>query len=71
VKYDREVKIPLYAENNIIEVWLVDVNQQVIEVYREPIKQGYQRIETFRQNQSSVIKAFPDVNIGVNEIFGL
>jgi len=71
VKYDREVKIPLYAENNIIEVWLVDVNQQVVEVYREPIKQGYQRIETLRQNQSLVIKAFPDVNIAVNEIFGL
>lgn len=71
VKYDREVKIPLYAENNIIEVWLVDVNQQVVEVYREPIKQGYQRIETFGQNQNLMIKAFPDVNIAVNEIFGL
>jgi Uma2 family endonuclease len=71
VKYDREVKIPLYAENNIIEVWLVDVNQQIVEVFREPANAGYQNIQTFPQNQTLSIKAFPDVNITVNEIFGL
>ncbi|AFZ26555.1 hypothetical protein Cylst_4472 [Cylindrospermum stagnale PCC 7417] len=71
VKYDREVKISLYAENNIIEVWLVDVNQQIVEVYREPTSAGYQDIQNFIQNQTLSIKAFPDVNITVNEIFGL
>ncbi|WP_325064593.1 Uma2 family endonuclease [Dolichospermum flos-aquae] len=38
VKYDREVKIPLYAEANIPEVWLLDVNQEVVEVYRNPLQ---------------------------------
>jgi len=27
IKYDREVKIPLYAAAGIPEVWLVDLNQ--------------------------------------------
>ncbi|WP_371357518.1 Uma2 family endonuclease [Hydrocoleum sp. CS-953] len=27
IKYDREVKIPLYAENGIFEVWLIDIDQ--------------------------------------------
>jgi Uma2 family endonuclease len=71
VKYDREVKIPLYAENNIFEVWLVDVNQQIIEVYREPTKEGYGDMQKFTLNQSLSIQAFSDVSISVNEIFGL
>ena len=36
LKSDREVKIPLYAKNQIAEVWLVDLNGESIEVYREP-----------------------------------
>ncbi|NER01580.1 MAG: Uma2 family endonuclease [Okeania sp. SIO3C4] len=28
IKYDREIKIPLYAENGISEAWLIDINQQ-------------------------------------------
>lgn len=33
VQYDREVKVLLYAEKNIAEVWLVDINGQCVEVY--------------------------------------
>ncbi|TAE58307.1 MAG: Uma2 family endonuclease [Nostocales cyanobacterium] len=69
VKYDREVKIPLYAEANISEVWLIDVNQELIEVYRHPIQGIYQDIQTLEKNQSLSILAFPDVNINVSEIF--
>jgi Uma2 family endonuclease len=71
VKYDREVKIPLYAEDNIVEVWLVDINGQCVEVYREPTPDGYQTIQKFEQGQSLSIQAFPNVNITANEILGL
>jgi Uma2 family endonuclease len=69
VKYDREIKIPLYSKANLIEVWLVDVNQKAIEVYREPTPTGYQDIQKFTQNQILDIKAFLDVKINVDEIF--
>ena len=32
----REVKIPLYARSGVPEVWLIDLNQESIEVYRHP-----------------------------------
>ncbi|MER3494909.1 MAG: Uma2 family endonuclease [Mastigocladus sp. ERB_26_2] len=70
VNYDREEKIPLYAEANIIEVWLVDINKQVVEVYREPTAAGYQLMQKFTLGQSLSTQAFPDINITVNEIFG-
>ncbi|MEH2252177.1 Uma2 family endonuclease [Nostoc sp.] len=70
VMYDREEKIPLYAEANIIEVWLVDINEQIVEVYQQPTAAGYQLMQKFTCGQTLSIPAFPDVNITVNEIFG-
>ncbi|MFM6108814.1 MAG: Uma2 family endonuclease [Sphaerospermopsis kisseleviana] len=69
VKYDRQVKIPLYAEANISEVWLIDVNQKIIEVYRHPHQGIYQDMQTLEKNQSLSIFAFPGVSINVSEIF--
>ena len=34
--YDHNVKLPLYARSGIVEVWLVDLRQHIIEVYRNP-----------------------------------
>ncbi len=70
IKYDREVKIPLYAEEGVVEVWLVDINSECVEVYREPTTDGYQKIEKFSKGESLIIQAFDDVNISVNEILG-
>ncbi|MBE9206396.1 Uma2 family endonuclease [Nostoc sp. LEGE 06077] len=68
--YDREEKIPLYAEANIIAVWLVDINEQVVEVYQQPSATEYQDIQKFSGGESLSIPGFPDVTITVNEIFG-
>jgi len=71
VKYDREVKVPLYAKDNIVEVWLVDINEQSVEVYREPTSDGYRNIQQFSSGQTLSIQAFPEINITVNEVLGL
>ncbi|NMG07555.1 Uma2 family endonuclease [Brasilonema sp. UFV-L1] len=70
VKYDREVKIPLYAEDKITEVWLVDINEQCVEVFSEPTADGYQNVQKFRRGESLAIQAFGDVKISVDEILG-
>lgn len=67
---DRELKIPLYAEDGINEVWLVDINSACIEVYRSPSTEGYQEIQKFYRSQNLSILAFPDVNITIDEILG-
>lgn len=70
IKYDREVKIPLYAEDNIIEVWLVDINEQCLEVYRQPSASGYQQIQKLQRGQNLSIQQFPSINFKVDEILG-
>lgn len=70
VRFDRTVKIPLYAEDGIVEVWLVDIPAQCIEVYRQPTSEGYQQIDRFNRTQAVTIRAFVDVEIAVGEILG-
>ena len=62
-------KLRKYQLRNIPEVWLIDVNQEVIEVYRNPLQGVYQDIQKLVKNQTLSILAFPDVSINVTEIF--
>lgn len=41
LRFDREVKLPLYARHGIPEVWLVDLEQDRVLVFREPGADGY------------------------------
>nr|WP_293093105.1 Uma2 family endonuclease [Okeania sp. SIO2F4] len=70
IKSDREVKIPLYTEDNIIEVWLVDINNQCVEVYRQLIASRYEQVQKLQRGQNLSIQRFPSINIQVDEILG-
>lgn len=39
--YDREQKLPVYAEAGIPEYWIMNLVENVLEVYREPIGRQY------------------------------
>jgi Uma2 family endonuclease len=66
--YDREVKVPLYARFGIPEVWLVDLEEEVVEVYQAPSPQGYQRAARFGRGDRLAPQAFPDLVLMVDEI---
>jgi Uma2 family endonuclease len=70
IEFDRTIKIPLYVENAITEVWIVDLNEQCIEVYREPNALGYQQVQVFRRGQSLSLQAFPQVQFSVDQLLG-
>jgi Uma2 family endonuclease len=42
--YDREHKLPRYAASNIAEVWIIDVDQQIVEQYSQPMQGQYTQI---------------------------
>ena len=45
--YDRETKLPRYAEAGLPEVWLVDLNADRFEVHSEPGPDGYRKTVRF------------------------
>ena len=70
VDYDRDIKIPLYARAGIPEVWLVDINAERIEIYRDPVGDGY-RTTWLAARGDTVSPLLPEgIAISVDEILG-
>ncbi len=68
VLYDREVKIPLYACHSISEVWLLDLQQQCLEIYLKPEHGKYQQMQRLLSGQASPA-AFPNIIIQLSDLF--
>lgn len=66
--YDREIKIPLYAQHQIPEVWLINLTQNQLECYRDPQNNHYQNQSIFTPNQSLSPLAFPELIIPLKTI---
>jgi len=60
IDYDKNFKIPIYAENKVQEIWLIDLNQNLLEVYQNPYKNYYQNI-TKLSNKDDVTLTQPEV----------
>jgi Uma2 family endonuclease len=65
---DKKRKRLLYAEHNIQEYWLVNLKDQVLLVYREPLKGDYQvQLQLQPADRVSPL-AFPDVRFSVADL---
>lgn len=63
LKYDRETKLPLYAEAGIPEVWIVNLNEDVLELYRQPKGKFYGQKLVLLPDETASPLAFPDVSL--------
>ena len=61
--------MPLYAANGISEMWLFDVNQQIIEGYSQPSTSGYKRTQRYEQGDTLSLLAFPEVIFNWEALF--
>ena len=68
--YDRRIKLPLYAQAEIPEVWIVNLIDERIEVYRTPVEQGYQVQLQFQRGEQIALQAFPDIAVPVDDVLG-
>ena len=66
-RYDREVKVPLYARHDISEIWLLDLQQQRLEIYRHPVDGEYSEIKHLRDGKIAPL-ALPDAVIDLAEL---
>ncbi|HLQ77134.1 MAG TPA: Uma2 family endonuclease [Terriglobia bacterium] len=70
-RYDRYVKLPLYASVGIREVWIEDLKNNRLLVFRDTAGKTYSTSLTFGTGQSITPLAFPDLTISIDELLGL
>jgi Uma2 family endonuclease len=66
--YDLEEKLPAYGHAGVAEVWIVNLRDQSLEVYREPHFTGYGGKTILRAGDTVAPLAFPDAAVDVAEL---
>lgn len=67
--FDREVKRPLYAEAGIGELWIVNLEDESLEVHRKPRPDGqYEEISVLCRGQDVEIAALPGTKFAVADL---
>ncbi len=52
LSFDRDEKLPLYAEAGIPEVWVIDVNREILTQYHTPRNGVYTRSAVYQRGDT-------------------
>jgi Uma2 family endonuclease len=69
LEFDRTTKIPLYAFHQIPEVWLVDLQNRLLTVFREPTGELYRNVLTTGAPSQVEPLRLPDIKIDLADLF--
>ena len=65
---DQENKLPAYGRAGVPEVWIVNLNELTVEIYREPHFAGYGSKTVLHAGDQAAPLAFPDAVLDVGEL---
>lgn len=68
LKYDRDVKLSLYADAEIQEVWIVNLINNIVEVHQQPRAGIYQLAKIFNPGEAIRSSVLPEIRIDVDKI---
>lgn len=66
--FDREVKMPLYAQAGIAEAWILNIAEHCIEVYSQPSPEGYRMVRKFYRDECIVLPVGSNIHMQVHSI---
>jgi len=69
LRYDRDVKVPLYARHSVPEAWVVDVNGDALLVYGDLRDGKYERHVALDRPHSAPLTQLPGVTLDVAALF--
>lgn len=69
LRYDLEVKLPLYARHGIPEVWIVDLEHWRLEIYRQPEGETYQEKHCPALDKPIAPAGLPECEVDLRGLF--
>jgi len=69
LEFDREEKLPRYGRAGITEVWIANLIDSTVEVYREPHFTGYGSVTILQACDKASPAAFPEITVNVASVF--
>jgi len=68
LNYDRQRKLPLYAAAGVPEVWIEDLKNDLLLVFRQPVRNTYSSSLVLRRGESLSPLALPSLVLTVDEL---
>lgn len=69
-RYDRYIKLPLYARRGVPEVWIVDLDAGLLRVHREPNGDDYLQATATSSPGVTVVTTLPGAAVDLTGLFG-
>lgn len=70
-RYDRQIKLPLYARHGVHEFWQVDVSKRELSMFRSPQDGNYAEVTTTKAPGELVPELLPQARIDLTGLFDL
>lgn len=70
LRYDRNVKVPIYARLGIPEVWIADIRNDQLLLFRDRAGDSYKTSLILNRKDSLSVNAFPDITFTVENLLG-
>ena len=70
LRKDRTLKSEMYAEAGILEYWVVNLRDRVVEVHTHPRVGLYENRQTVRPGEVVHLQSFPDIGIAIADLVG-
>lgn len=68
-RYDRRVKVPLYARHGIPETWVIDLENRLVHFHRRPGPSGYADVSSGEHPGVVQIEALAGISISLSGVF--
>jgi Uma2 family endonuclease len=68
--YDRNRKVPLYAQAGIPEVWIVNLQNGTVELHYQPRDYSFAVVKVFRRGDVLKSENMPELELRIDEILG-
>jgi Uma2 family endonuclease len=65
---DRDIKVPLYARAGILEVWAIDLQSRVVDVYGQPSPEGYRDHQRLGPGERLMSACLPALDVAVSDL---
>lgn len=70
LRFDRTVKLPLYARAGIAELWIVDLQRRILDAYRRPAGDGYDEVTMHQPGNLVALVLAPEIVVRLDLVFG-
>lgn len=74
LKYDREIKLPLYAEAGITHYWIINLGDRHLETYTQPFSDNkgqfaYRSKQIVLADETISLPNFDNLNLNLSQVF--